>query len=412
MVFTKLQQTKFEVNTHNILFVFLLFICLWNSSNAQTDWIAPEGFTVNQRTLTWDDFKGKEDKDHAASLASRNLMSEAYVCPAIYFTVDSGKIENGKVKFNFHIKCAFQSLAFVRKPNNEEHSNYVLIHEQNHYDIALTYARKLQEILSGSAFSETKYQEEIEKAYHDLIDKYNKTQKTYDGEVNPEGRDDKPKQYLWDKRVKKCLENYSIDFYTNAEPALQSVANPGTIVKRIPGEPTLQFVVRARPLYTEFTNEMKTKIYETTEWSQTPGIIAFYTQKYYSEENAITPNFRTMAYIFMPTANDYYKRILIDTFTNDGKQVRINQVFFANADTDQAKELVIMASFSQPDGVNYYNRIYDNIFRPMPIHLRRLDEDKTKIESGFEGIKNGKACNAKFKTKYDITESLEKAGYK
>ena len=391
--------------------IFLLFVlCISIHAGAQYERVLPEGFTVNQRTLTWDDFKGKEDKDFAAAMASQNLQAEAYVCPRIYFGYDSGILENGRLKFQFHIRCAFQSRAFVRKPSKEEHSHYVQIHEQDHYDIALTYSRKLQEILTSRDYSEAKYHEEISKIYEDLMDKYDKTQKTYDGEVNPEGRDEKEKQYLWDKRIKKCLENNTLEYYNSTEDAMQPVAYAGAVVKRIPGEPTVQFVVRARPLYTEFTNEMKAKIVETTEWSESPAVIAFYTQKYYVTEDGAEPkdNYRTLACIFMPTVGDYYKRILIDTFSDDGKQVRLGRVFFANADSDQVKELVVMATSPQHEGMMYYNRIYDNVVKPMPMKLRRLDEAKTKIESGFEGMKNGKYVNAKFKTEDEIKEALLK----
>ncbi len=385
-------------------------ICCAPALHAQSEWIAPEGFTVNYRTLTWDDFKGKEDKEHAAALAARNLQAEAYVSPAIYFKADSGKVENGRVKFHFHIKCAFQSRAFVRKPSNEEHSYYVQIHEQDHYDIALIYAHLLQDLLSSRDYSQDKYQEEIDKISNDLIAKYDQTQKTYDGEVNPEGRDDVQKQTLWDKRIKKCLENYTDRFISSAEEAIQNVAVPGTVVKRLPGEPTLQFVVRARPLYTEFTTELKSKIMETSEWSENPGIIAFYNQRYYVGDEGATPKdcYRTLAYIFMPTADNYYKRILIDSFSNDGKQVKLGKVFFANADSDQTKELVIMATATEPGGTMYYNRVYDNVLKPMPGQLRRIPEAKTKIESGFEGTKNGKQCHSKFRSEDDVAEALKK----
>jgi hypothetical protein len=392
----------------------LLLLALPIQLQAQSEWIAPEGFTVNNRTVYWDDFKGKEDADFAASLAARNLQAEAYVCPAIYFTADSGRVENGRVKFHFRIKCAFQSRAFVRKPNAEKHSNYVLTHEQDHYDVALTYSRILQDQLTNRDYSEKNYNDEIDKVYHDLITKYNQIQKTYDGEVNPEGRDDVPKQHLWDMRIKKCLENNTDQYYTSPEEAVQNVANPGTVVKRIPGEPALQFAVRARPMYTEFTAEMKDKIVETTEWSETPAIIAFYKQRYYAEGEGEDAKdlYRTLAYIFMPTAGEYYKRILIDTFTDNGKQVRLGKVFFANADTDQVKEMVIMASSTQTGGTAYYNRVYDNVFKPMPGQLRRIPEAKTRVESGFEGTKDGKTSHAACRTEDDIREALKKAGFK
>lgn len=397
------------------LLLALCIIAITPAHAQHEDWIAPEGFILNYRTLNWDDFKGKEDKEFAKKLADRNVMAQAYVCPAIYFTADSGETQaNGRVKFKFHIKCAFQSSAFVRESTKEEHSNYVLIHEQDHYDIALIYARKLQNELSSRDYSGDKYQQEVDKVYHDLMDKYHKTQETYDHEVNPEGRDDLPKQYLWDMRIKKCMEIGTDEFMYSPENVVQSVKVHGQVVKRLPEEPNVQFVVRARPIYVEFPQEMTSKIVETKAWGETPSIIAFYTQKYYLNEDGGLPvyNFRTLAYIFIPTAQDMYKRVLVDTFTNGGKQVKITGVFFANADSDQVKELIITATASQSDkqgtGTLYINRVYDNASRPLPGRLRRLDESATKIESGFEGTLGGKPSKAKYKNEKEITEALKK----
>jgi hypothetical protein len=133
----------------------MLAVCVmtapWLYGQTAIGWIAPEGKILNYRTLTWNDLQGKEDKDFADKLAENNYVAKAYVCPAIYFKADSGEIQdNGRVKFVFHVKCAFQSRAFVRESTKEERTNYILIHEQDHYDIALTYANKLQAELSST----------------------------------------------------------------------------------------------------------------------------------------------------------------------------------------------------------------------------------------------------------------------
>lgn len=381
-------------------------------------WIAPEGFILNYRTLNWNDFQGKEDKAHAEKLAERNVMALAYVSPAIYFTVDSGEVtDNGRVKFKFHVKCAFQSRAFAREATKKEHSNYVLIHEQDHYDIALNYANILQATLSGRDYSKEKFSDEIDQVGEDLLKRYRRTQETYDHEVNPDGIDNKEKQYLWDMRIKKCLENTTEEYYTSPENNVQTVKVPGQIVKRITGEPALQFAVRARPLYMEFPQEMRPLLLETKEWTHEFSILAFYTQKYYVQEDGSLPhdNFRTLAYMFIPNGKDTYKRVLIDTFTNEGKQVKITGAFFANADSDQVKELVITATGTSNDkGVNgtlYINRVYDNIPRLLPGKLKRLDEVAAKIEGGFEGSKAGATSKVKFKNANEITEALRKMGY-
>lgn len=382
------------------------------------DWIAPEGKILNYRTLTWNDFQNKEEKDIAEKNAARNLQAQAYVCPAIYFTADSGATQsNGRVKFKFKVKCAFQSRAFVRESTKEQHSNYVLTHEQDHYDIALTYSNKLQNLLSSRDYDANKYSEEIDKIYNDLIAAYHKTQETYDGEVNPEGREDVPKQQLWDMRIKKGLDNNTDEYYTSPEAAVQTVKMLGQTVKRIPGEAALQFVVRARPLYTEFTQELTPKIVETKEWTPEPSIIAFYSQKYYQAQDGSQTKdlFRTLAYIFIPNGKDTYKRVFIDTFCNDGLPLKINATFFANADSDQVKELIITASSAQKDkqasGTLYVNKVYDNVGRLLPGKLKKLDDINVKIEGGFDGEKEGKASKAKLRNEKDIAEALKKLGY-
>ena len=403
------------------LLMFVVCVLVVTHIFAQEDfgWIAPEGKILNYRTLTWADFLGKEEKEFAASLAERNLMARAYVCPAIYVVPDSGeRKDNGRVTFKFHVKCAFQSRAFVRESTKQEHSNYVLIHEQDHYDIAMVYANKLQDELSSRDYSENNYTAEIEHIYDELLKKYYSTQEIYDHEVNPDGSDDKEKQYLWDMRIKKCLENNTDEYFASNLSAVQNVKVFGATVKRIPGERTLQFVVRARPLYTEFPQEMTSKIVETREWTPgEPSIVAFYTQKYYVEEDGGLPkyNFRTLAYIFIPNGKDTYKRIFIDTFSVDGRQVNITSAFFANVDSDQTKELIITATCPQKDaqamGMLYINRVYDNISKPLPVRLKKLNAVAEKIEGGLEGTNGGKPSKAKYKNEKEIIEGLKKMGY-
>jgi hypothetical protein len=218
-------------------------------------------------------------------------------------------------------------------------------------------------------------------------------------------------------RIKKCLENNTDEFYTAAESVVQSVKVRGTTVKRIPGEPTLQFVVRARPLYSEFPQEMTTKIIETKEWTAEPSIIAFYTQKYYIAEDGGLPkdNYRTFGYVFVPNGKDTYKRIFIDTFAYDGSPIMVGSAFFANADSDQVKELVITTTCLQKDkqasGTMYTTKVYDNVTRLLPGRLKKLDDVNGKLEGGFEGLKDGKPMKAKYKNEKEIAEALKKMGY-
>ncbi len=401
--------------------LFLAGVCLLAAVNlqAQDDWIAPEGKILNYRTLNWNDFMGKEDQEFAKSLAEQNLRASAYVSPRIYFYVDSGEVqENGRVRFKFTVKCAFQSKAFARESTKQEHSNYVLIHEQDHYDIALTYANKLQELLSSRDYDRKKYNEEIDKLVDAHQTAYYNTQETYDNEVNPNGRDDKPKQYLWDMRIKKCMENNTLEFFNSPESVVSSVKAIGQTVKRREGEPALQFVVRCRPLYTEFPQEMTSKVMENNEWTKEKSVFAFYTQKYYVNEDGDLPryNYRSFGYVFIPNGKDTYKRVFIDTFINAGNPVKIVGAFFANVDSDAVKELVVMATSTQKNaegtGTLYINKVYDNVTRIVPGKLRKMEDINAKIEGGFEGDKGGKPSKARYKTEKEVADVLAKLNSK
>ena len=95
--------------------------------------------------------------------------------------------------------------------------------------------------------------------------------------------------------------------------------------------------------------------------------------------------------------------------------MKIAAAFFANADSDNVKELVIVGTSAQNDkdasGTQYMARIYDNVTKPLPSRLKKLDAATTKIEGGFEGILAGKPSKAKYKNEKEIVEALKKAGF-
>lgn len=395
----------------------LIAMCLL-STHAQAqmpDFIAPEGKILNYRTLTWDDFQGREDEGFAKDLASRNLQAAAYVCPAIYYKADSGDVnERGRVTFKIHMKCAFQSRAFVRESTKEHTGIYVLTHEQDHYDIALTYARKMCQDLANRDYDREKYNEEMDKITMDIYTKYQKVQETYDGEVNPEGRDDTAKQSLWDMRIKKAMDLNNVDMLNSPLSVVSSVKIPGQTVKSVAGETDVQFAVRVRPLYTEFPEEMAPWVKRTDVWNNASSMLAFYTQRYYQENESGKQEMksRTIGCVFIPNGPDTYKRSLIDTFSNDGYPVKIAAVFYANVDSDDTKELIVIATSQQKgkdgNGTRYIIRAYDHIGKPYPARMKYLEAVAAQIAGGFEGSKDGKPSKALNKTEKDVMESLKK----
>ncbi len=391
------------------LAVFFL-IGITQTATAQSEWIAPEGKILNYRTLVWDDFLGKPDKNE-------DPRAGAAVRPSIYLTTDSAEEHpGGRLTFKFHVKCAFQSAAWVKENVGKLHTYFYLNHEQEHYDIALTYANKMRMELSSRDYSIKDYSKEIDDIYEKTITKYHKTQDSYDGESNHSLI--KEMQELWDMRIKKCLENNTDEYYSSPKSVVQTVFNPGQIVKRIPGEPKVQFAVRCRPIYSEISDELAAKAFEFKEWTTDKAMIAFYSQKYTLEiEDAPSKECKRMlAYAFMPTGTDTYKRVLIDTFSNGEWPARIVATFFANADTDSKKELVVLAASDQKDkqgtGVSYTVKVYDNTFtKTFPGRLRKLEEVNKQLESGFEGTLNGKPSKARYKTEKEVAEALKKLGF-
>jgi|GEM_PF-1538691 len=402
-----------------LLLVSLLSCSAAIAQKNDIGWIAPEGKIINYRTLTWNDFQNKEDKEHAKRMAAQGYQTQAYVIPRIYFKWVSGEqLDNGRVKVKLTAKCAFQSHAFVREDVKNAHSNYIFTHEHDHYDIALIHAQKMEEAIVSRDYSPTKYNDEINKTIYERYEKYEEMQRKYDNEVNPHGTDDVAMQSLWDMRIKKCLENNTLEYFDSPESVVQSVKTPGQYVKRIPGENMKRFATRCRPLYSEFTEENGLASIETEVWGKEKVVVAFYQQRYYIEETGKPTQraSRVLGYLFVPREKDTYKRILIDSFCYNDNAPQINAVFFANADSDNVKELVIQTSVLRKDdqasGKQYITNVYDNIlFRALPGRLRRLDDISQQLDGGIEGSENGKPQKAKYKNEKDITEALIKMGY-
>ena len=385
---------------------------LFLGPTALGQWIAPEGKIINTRTILWSDFLGKPDRDEDPEAA-------AAVRPVIYMSYeDEEDLVDNKVKFRFMVKCAFQSAAWVRPGLEKGFMDYALIHEQHHYDIALLYANLLQIELDKRVFDRNRYREEVEGLYDSMMKKENKTQDKYDGE-GEHGRI-KETQHLWDMRIKKCLENCTDEYYASPLDVVKTVAAMGQTVKRAPHEAARQFALRCRPIYTEMPDELGSKIVETKEWTAENAVIAFYTQKVAPAPDDPSPakdSWRVFGYAFMPMGNNTYKRVLIDTFYNQENTPEVSAVFFANADTaDKANELVIVTKTAQKNqqgtGKLYNTRIYDNtLTKTFPNRLRKLPDVAAKVEGGIDGVQDGRPRIAKFKTEKDIRDELKKLGY-
>ena len=156
-------------------------------------------------------------------------------------------------------------------------------------------------------------------------------------------------------------------------------------------------------------------MFETSEWSVDKSIFAFYvlTHRYPKEEENYED---VLGYLYVPVAPNTYKRIFIDTFENEGGPADINAIFFANADKDTARELVVMikwfAKHYQIEGYLYETRIYDNIPKgTYPDKLVFLKKTSAKVSGAFDGYREGEDVISKFKTAKEVRAGLKKLGY-
>lgn len=145
------------------------------------------------RQLTWDDFGGKAKKNHFAS-----AMSD------ITFSV---KINSEGNKLMIYVRPSFNPKGSWVKP--EDKTDYLLKHEQIHFDIYEVNARKLRQELQTKKLTNTNSQSIL----NQLVNKYSelnvKTQDRYDEETEHSIKTDK--QEKWNAKIEeelKSLEEY------------------------------------------------------------------------------------------------------------------------------------------------------------------------------------------------------------
>ena len=139
------------------------------------------------RKLTWKDFKAPPDKNSTnAALTSSSI------------NVEFG-YNNSGLKFN--IKCRFdQNLSWGRIKNE-----YILAHEQGHFDIAEIHARKLNKLLKAYKFNNRTVGQDVNKIYDMVMKEHHAFQSQYDLETNYSR--DPAQQNAWKDKIEKVLED-------------------------------------------------------------------------------------------------------------------------------------------------------------------------------------------------------------
>lgn len=141
------------------------------------------------RKLTWNDYKAQPapGNDDAASTTT-------YL--GIEYHITSSR-------FGFKIQSRFSKTRSWGRYKED----YVLSHEQGHFDIAELFARKLNQEMSAYRFNKKTFQQDLDKIYKNILDEKEKMQNDYDTETNHSIN--KEKQAEWLKQIAALLEEYA-----------------------------------------------------------------------------------------------------------------------------------------------------------------------------------------------------------
>lgn len=151
-------------------------------NNTLIDWSA-------DRKLTWNDFKARPDANSPnAALTATNIKFD--------FSYNSAD------GFKYHITCQFDKNSSWGRIKTD----YILSHEQGHFDIAEIYARRLNKALKEYKHDVSKANKEINKIYEKVMHELSAAQAQYDRETN--FSIDKPEQIRWLIKISDELKSY------------------------------------------------------------------------------------------------------------------------------------------------------------------------------------------------------------
>jgi len=183
---------------------------------------------------------------------------------------------------------------------------------------------------------------------------------------------------------------------------------------RFDKETAEEFAIRLKPDSSEIAHEIiETEALDISKKT----IIAFYSQDFISIKEKQEQN-RIIGLAFVPTGENKYDRILIDTLYDYSSPFTIEAVFFVNANSDKDRELAILYTYNlNPfhgcDGKAFLTNFYIKPdFRNNKNRFSLLKNLSEKF-TGYEAFcKDGSTKEAKFKTVLAVKKELKLLGYK
>lgn len=138
------------------------------------------------RPLTWNDYKAPPDPNSDAAASTTTIIGVEYaISPS---------------RFSYKVNCRF----------SKDHSwglhktEYILRHEQGHFDIAEFFARMLHRELGAYEFNSRTYDRDLKIIYDQVMREKENMQNQYDRETNHSINRDNQEEWL--EKIRKMLE--------------------------------------------------------------------------------------------------------------------------------------------------------------------------------------------------------------
>jgi hypothetical protein len=150
--------------------------------------MAPERDVIPWETdkrLIWDDFLCEPRIGTDAVASTSTSLGIAY------------QLTDGQLKY--HITCYFNK----EKSWGLMKTDYILAHEQGHFDITEVFARRLNEALQNYQFNKKTFKKDIGQMYQAIVSQKEEYQKTYDAQTD-HSRNRKV-QYDWLEKIDGLL---------------------------------------------------------------------------------------------------------------------------------------------------------------------------------------------------------------
>jgi len=168
----------------NLFILLLSLFTIDQASPTANDNIIPWS---QNRKLVWDDFKAQPD-----GTSSNAALTNA----KIVFNYG----HNGKT-LKFNVRCGFDKTKSWARIKND----YILEHEQKHFDIAELYARKLYKALTEYQFKEKTVDKDLNAIYQKVMQEHFTTQGEYDSQTDHSLKPEEQKK--WDEKIEQELKN-------------------------------------------------------------------------------------------------------------------------------------------------------------------------------------------------------------